>query len=106
MLVKQSLDLEAAADHRIDLSAAGPAGALFTSDLSARLQHTPAEVTAAIGQAIRIHGGIEGCMAAMASAYGEHPETAAPRMRWARAVVESHRREGRYANGHGLLPAL
>jgi hypothetical protein len=28
--------------------------------------------------------------ARVAQAYGEHPETAAPRMRWARAVVQAH----------------
>jgi hypothetical protein len=28
-------------------------------------------------------------MAEVAAAYGEHPETAARRMRWARAVIDS-----------------
>ena len=88
MLVKESPGPGAATDHRIDLPAAGRAEALFTSDLSAWVPHTPTEVTAAIRRAIRINGGIEGCMAAMASAYGDHPETAAPRMRWARAVAQ------------------
>ncbi|HWM95952.1 MAG TPA: hypothetical protein VNO54_02750, partial [Streptosporangiaceae bacterium] len=31
--------------------------------------------------------GIRGCAARVAQAYGEHPETAVPRMRWARATV-------------------
>lgn len=91
MLVKESPGLRAAAEHQIDLPAAGRAEALFTSDLSACLQHTQTDVSVAIRQAIRIHGGIGGCIAAMAAAYGEHPETAAPRMRWARAVVDDTR---------------
>jgi len=64
------------------------ADALFTSDLSARCRHSDAEITAAIGRAIRSHGGVGGCAGAVAAAYGEHPETAAPRMRWARAAAE------------------
>jgi hypothetical protein len=31
--------------------------------------------------------GIRGCAARVAQAYGEHPETAVLRMRWARAAV-------------------
>jgi hypothetical protein len=31
--------------------------------------------------------GIRGCAARVAQAYGEHPETAVLRMRWARATV-------------------
>jgi hypothetical protein len=65
-----------------------PAEALFTSDLSAFTHHTQASVQAAIRRAIRAHGGIRGCAGEVAAAYGEHPETAAPRMRWARAVAE------------------
>jgi hypothetical protein len=64
------------------------AEALFTSDLSARREHTTIEVAAAIRQAIGAHRGIRGCAGEVAAAYGEYPETAASRMRWARAVVE------------------
>ena len=64
------------------------ADALFTSDLSARCRHSDAEITAAIGRAIRSHGGVGGCAGAVAAAYGDRPETAAPRMRWARAAAE------------------
>ena len=64
------------------------AHALFTSDLSARCEHTQTEVAAAIRRAIGTHHGIGGCAAEVAAAYGEHPETAARRMRWARAVIE------------------
>jgi hypothetical protein len=64
------------------------AEALFTSELSAYSPATPAQVADAIRYAVRMHG-IRGCAAEMAAAYGERPETAAPRMRWARRVVES-----------------
>jgi hypothetical protein len=68
---------------------AARAEALFTSDLSVRREYTQTEVAAAISHAMGTHNGIRGCVAEVAAAYGEHPETAAPRMRWARAVVES-----------------
>jgi hypothetical protein len=69
-------------------SLASRADALFTSDLSVRGQYTQIEVAAAIRRAIDTHHGLRGCAAEVAAAYGEHPETAARRMRWARAVVE------------------
>jgi hypothetical protein len=64
------------------------ADALFTSDLSARGCHSQAEIAAAIIRAIRSHSAAGGCAAEVAAAYGEHPETAAPRMRWARAAAQ------------------
>ena len=67
---------------------AARAQAPFTSDLSALSEHTQAEVAAAITRAFRVHGGIGGCAAEVAAAYGEYPETAARRMRWARAVIQ------------------
>ena len=62
--------------------------ALFTSNLSAQRQYTQIEVAAAIRHAIGTHNGIRGCAGELATAYGDHPETAAPRMRWARALIE------------------
>jgi hypothetical protein len=64
------------------------ADALFTSDLSARCEHTRTKIATAIGYAISTHTGTGGCAAEVAAAYGEHPEMAARRMRWARAVIE------------------
>lgn len=64
------------------------AAALFASDLSAHGEHTEVEVAAAIRAAIDTHNGLRGCAGEVAAAYGEYPETAARRMRWARAVVE------------------
>jgi hypothetical protein len=66
---------------------AARAEALFTSDLTAGEQYAREQVTAAIQRAIRTHGGVRGCAATVAAAYGEHPETAVARMRWARSVV-------------------
>jgi hypothetical protein len=43
---------------------------------------------AAIRRALRTHGGSRGRAADLAAAYGDHPELAAPRMRWALGVVE------------------
>jgi hypothetical protein len=68
---------------------AARAAALFASDLSAGSRPTGAIVEAAIVRAVRAYGGTRGCVAAMAAAYGECPETAAPRMRWARRLVMS-----------------
>lgn len=64
------------------------AQALFTSDLSARCEHTQVEVAAAIRCAFGTYGGARGCAAEVAAAYGEDPETAARRMRWARDVIQ------------------
>lgn len=63
--------------------------ALFASSLSFRRRPNKTEVEDAIRQAIRTYGGFRGCAGEMAAAYGERPEVAAPRMRWARAVVEA-----------------
>ena len=82
----QSLDISPY-PVRFERSAA-LADALFTSDLSARCEHTPIEVATAIRHAIGTHAGLGGCAAEVAAEYGEHPETAARRMRWARAVVD------------------
>jgi hypothetical protein len=65
------------------------AHALFASDLSARREHTQAEIVTAIRQAISTHHGLGGCAGQVAAAYGEHPETAAGRMRWAWAVIQA-----------------
>ena len=67
---------------------AARAQALFTSNLSAACEYTQVEVVAAIRHAFRTYDGIGGCAAEVAAAYGEHPETAARRMRWARAVIQ------------------
>ena len=67
---------------------AARADALFASDLSARRQPGQATVANAISGAIARYGSIDGCAGEVAAAYGDYPETAASRMRWARQVVE------------------
>lgn len=71
------------------LLTAARAEALFTSPLSANVQSGLAEVTDAIRRAVRAHGGTRGCAIEVAGEYGDHPETAAPRMRWALQLVEA-----------------
>ena len=67
---------------------AARAAALFASDLPAGSRPSVALVEAAIARSVRLRGGTRGCVALLAAAYGDCPETAAPRMRWARGVVQ------------------
>jgi hypothetical protein len=48
----------------------------------------PGQVRQAIATAIGMHG-VRGCAARVAQAYGEHPETALTRMRWALAAASA-----------------
>ncbi|MEV4351209.1 hypothetical protein AB0J83_42670 [Actinoplanes sp. NPDC049596] len=66
---------------------AARAAALFASDLPAGTKPTPSAVEAAIARTVRARGGTRGCVAELAAAYGDYPENAATRMRWARGVV-------------------
>ena len=70
------------------------ADALFASALQHSDEPTAAQVEQAITAAVRAFGA-RGCAARVAQAYGDHPETAATRMRWARAMV----------TGEGASPA-
>ena len=62
------------------------ADALFASTVQRSDEPTAAQVQGAIAAALAAFG-IRGCAARVAQAYGEHPETAVQRMRWARATV-------------------
>jgi len=62
------------------------ADALFASALQPSGDPSAAQVRQAIAAAVRAFGA-RGCAARVAQAYGEHPETAVPRMRWARAAA-------------------
>jgi hypothetical protein len=73
----------------IDPLTAARAEALFTSDLPTGSHPTRDTVTAAISRTVRMHHGIRSCATVLAYEYGEHPETAAPRMRWARQTIET-----------------
>ncbi len=65
----------------------GRAEALFASRLQPSDHPSSAQVAAAIQASVADHGGECGCAAALAAEYGEHPETAVDRMRWALALV-------------------
>ena len=62
------------------------ADALFASALQPSDDPSAAQVGQAITAAVRALGA-RGCAARVAQAYGEHPETAVTRMRWALATV-------------------
>lgn len=70
-----------------NLLPAARVAALFASTLSASRPPTPAEVDQAIQESVRAHGGIRGCCAEMAAAYGDYPQSAVARTRWARLAV-------------------
>jgi len=67
------------------------AAALFASDLPYQWHPGEAAVEAAISSALTACGGVDGCVSALAAAYGDHPETAVPRMKWARQTIDAMR---------------
>jgi hypothetical protein len=62
------------------------ADALFVSALQRSAEPTAAQVHQAVTEAVRMFGS-RGCAARMAQEFGDHPEVAAARMRWARDVT-------------------
>ena len=60
--------------------------ALFASGLQPSDAPTAETVTQAINRAIR-RLGVRGCVAQMAQEFGDHPDAAAMRMRWARQLA-------------------
>jgi hypothetical protein len=62
------------------------ADALFASALQRSDAPSRWQVRQAIATAIGLYGQL-GCTARVAQAYGEHPETAVIRMRWARTAI-------------------
>lgn len=62
------------------------ADALFASALQRSDHPSPGQVRQAIAAAVATYGGV-GCAARVAQAFGEHPETAVIRMRWARTTA-------------------
>ncbi len=73
------------ASYDLSMSAAR-ADALFASTLQRSDEPSAAQVKQAIAAATHAFGDL-GCAARVAQEYGEHPETAAGRMRWARTAV-------------------
>jgi hypothetical protein len=62
------------------------ADALFVSVLQRSDKPGVIQVRQAVAAAVRAYGG-RGCAQRVAQEFGDHPETAAARMRWARAVA-------------------
>jgi hypothetical protein len=62
------------------------ADALFASAVQCSDEPTARQVRRAVVAAIGAYGGL-GCAARVAQEFGEHPETAVLRMRWARMTV-------------------
>jgi hypothetical protein len=60
--------------------------ALFVSDLQRSDNPAPGEIQEAVMRAIRAFGS-RGCAARAAQEFGDHPDTAVVRMRWARRLV-------------------
>ena len=62
------------------------ADALFVSVLQHSDKPDPGQVRKVVAAAIRAYGG-GGCAQRVAQEFGDHPETAVTRMRWAHAVA-------------------
>jgi len=69
------------------MSTTAQAQALFASFLQPSDRPTPRQVAAAVHESLPRNGGAAGCAQAVASEYGDHPETAPARMRWAMTLV-------------------
>ena len=74
------------------------ADALFASPLQRSEQPSAAQIRLAV-ITVTSTLGRTGCAAQVAQEYGEHPETAAARMRWARAAVA-----GAFGGSSGSYP--
>ena len=62
------------------------ADALFASMLQRFDEPSASQVREAVAAALRAYGG-RGCAERVAQEFGDHPETAVARMRWARGVI-------------------
>ncbi|OLE25333.1 MAG: hypothetical protein AUG44_16320 [Actinobacteria bacterium 13_1_20CM_3_71_11] len=75
-----------ATTHHVSISAVR-ADALFASTLQGSDRPGVGEVREAVAAAVRRFGS-RGCAARVAQEFGDHPETAVPRMCWARQLVD------------------
>lgn len=71
--------------HHLSISAVR-ADALFVSALQRSEDPSTGQVRQAVAAAVRAFGG-RGCAERVAQEFGDHPEAAAERMRWARTVT-------------------
>ena len=65
------------------------AEALAVSSCSTRQPLDRAAADDAIRTSVLAHHGVRGCAAELAREFGDHPELAAARMRWARHAIET-----------------
>jgi hypothetical protein len=72
--------------HHFSISAVR-ADALFASELQGSQQPTAAQVRRAVAAVVRALGDL-GCAERVAQEFGDHPELAAARMRWARRTAD------------------
>jgi hypothetical protein len=72
--------------HHLSINAAR-AEALFASALQRSDGPSAEQVREAVARAVREFG-CRGCAARVAQEFGDHPETAVGRMRWAREAVD------------------
>ena len=76
------------AQHHFEIIGFEAADALFVSALQCSQAPSTDQVRQAIDAAVRALG-YSGCAGRVAQEFGDHPETAAPRMRWARTTARS-----------------
>jgi hypothetical protein len=74
------------AQHHFAITGFEAADALFVSALQCSQAPTTDQIQQAIDVAIRAFGRT-GCAGQVAQEFGDHPETAAARMRWARELL-------------------
>jgi hypothetical protein len=73
--------------------------ALFSSGLQPSDTPTADMATTAISRAVQQFG-IRGCVGRMAQEFGDHPDTAAMRMRWVRQLIARDARRQAPETGH------
>jgi hypothetical protein len=73
------------ANHYLSISAVR-ADALFVSTLQRSDEPTAGQIRQAVAMAVRAFGR-RGCAERVAQEFGDHPETAGPRMHWARRMT-------------------
>lgn len=62
--------------------------ALFVSDVQRSQQSTDEIIRSAVSATVRRHGA-HGCAELVAQEFGEHPDSAVGRMRWARSAISA-----------------
>jgi hypothetical protein len=84
VLVILAVEVDAMSRETLSLARAQ---VLAVSAVSAADQLDRSAADAAIRATVLAHGGVNGCVAALAHEFGERPETAPLRMRWAKRMV-------------------